>query len=748
MITEVRTLFKNLRPTSGLLNLPLYDWKSIYTTNYDDLVEQAYRRRGKPLGIFSSNFDFGNVARSTETRLYKIHGTIDKDPAFGDASRMILTESDYNLAQEWREHLFQALGYDLAESDLVIIGSSLSDADIKPVISRALQLNAKAMIGGRISLLIYNRDEARADLYRGQGINVVFGGIDEFFAQMATKSPGPLFDYQPSDAVIENHPKLVPTVTDVKHQMETASPDVSRMFAGWPANYADVNAGLTFQRSVAESITTEAMGGISICLTVVGASGVGKTTAARQVLAALIKQGMSAWEHRVDLVLDPVEWVALARALDKAGRRGVLFVDDAHAHIREVNDLVDGLAHASLKSLVLVLASSRNHWKPRIKSPNIYKRGKLYILAKVDGPEIERLISLVDSNADLARLVETSFSGFSRTEKRRRLMDRCEADMFVCMRNIFASESFDNIILREFADLQEQYQDVYRLVAVLENAGVKVHRQLVIRLLGVPMTSMMAFLDNMTDIVSEYTIDAKRHIYGWQGRHPVISAIIAKYKFGDTEKLVRLYDQVIDTAMPSYDIEVRSLIELCNVHTGIPQLSSKKVQNRLLRKIVSLIPGARVPRHRLIRNLTDMGQFEQAQTEIRIFENDFRIDAPVTRLKIELMIARATESEGILTEDRLAILDQARALAVSGTDRHQNSGGVFAAYCKVGIAILRYSRERTVFDDAMTRLGKAAERLADPEMNSYIRHFERLEANILNEMGTDQMEAELLGELE
>lgn len=748
MITEVQSLFKNLKPTAGLLNLPIYDWKSIYTTNYDDLIEQAYKKKSKTLGLFTSNFDFGNAVRSAEARLYKIHGTIDKDPAFGDHSRMILSESDYNQAQEFREHMFNALQADMAESDLVIIGSSLSDDDIKPLISRALQLNAKAMIGGRISLLMYQRDEARADLYRGQGINVVFGGIDDFFVHMAKKSPGPLFDYQPSDSIIENHPKLVPTVTDVKHQMETAIPDVSRMFAGWPANFADINMGLTFERSVAMSMTAEAQAGKSICLTLVGASGVGKTTAARQALATLSKQGFSCWEHRVELILDPGEWVGLARELAKAGRRGALFIDEAHSHIREINELIDGLAHADLTALVIMLASSRNHWKPRIKSPNIYKRGRLYILSKVDGPEIERLLSLVDSNADLAKIVETSFSGFSRTEKRRRLIDRCESDMFVCMRNIFASESFDNIILREFAELQEQFQDVYRLVAALENAGVKVHRQLIIRLLGIPMASTMALLENMTDIVSEYTISDKRHIYGWRGRHPVISGIIAKYKFGETEKVVALYDQVIDTAMPSYDIEVRSLIELCNVHTGIPKLPDKKVQNRLLRKIVSLLPGQRVPRHRLIRNLTDMGHYDQAQTEIRIFENDFKIDAPVTRLKIELMIARATDSDGILTEDRLAILNQAREVAVAGTARHQNSSGVFSAYCNVGVNILRYGGGRAVFDDAMTKLYRAAERLADPEMNSLIRHFERLESNILSEMGTDQMEAELIGDLD
>lgn len=241
MISEIRSLFKKARPTSGLLNLPIYDWKAIYTTNYDNLIEEAYRKKSKEISVYTSNFDFGSVSPSSQTRLYKMHGTIDQDVSFGNHSRIIITESDYNVAQEYRDHLFTALQHDLAESFLVIIGSSLSDNDIKPLISRAIQLNSKAMIGGRITLLMYNRDEARADIYRGQGINVVFGGIDEFFACLAKQSPGPLFDYQPSDSVIENFVKLVPTLTDVRHQIETAQPDVSRMFAGWPANYADID---------------------------------------------------------------------------------------------------------------------------------------------------------------------------------------------------------------------------------------------------------------------------------------------------------------------------------------------------------------------------------------------------------------------------------------------------------------------------------------------------------------------------
>src|ERR1017187_7906207 len=44
LIEELRSQFRGLRPTGSLLNLPLYAWKSIFTTNYDELIEDAFSR--------------------------------------------------------------------------------------------------------------------------------------------------------------------------------------------------------------------------------------------------------------------------------------------------------------------------------------------------------------------------------------------------------------------------------------------------------------------------------------------------------------------------------------------------------------------------------------------------------------------------------------------------------------------------------------------------------------------------------
>lgn len=39
LIEALRKPFSSLRPTGSLLNLPLYKWKAIYTTNYETLIE-------------------------------------------------------------------------------------------------------------------------------------------------------------------------------------------------------------------------------------------------------------------------------------------------------------------------------------------------------------------------------------------------------------------------------------------------------------------------------------------------------------------------------------------------------------------------------------------------------------------------------------------------------------------------------------------------------------------------------------
>jgi hypothetical protein len=724
LIESIREKFNKVRVTGSLMNLPLYGWKSLYTTNYDTLVEQAYQARQTEISVVTSNFDFGIQRTPEKTRLYKIHGSIEKDEIDGNRSRIVISENDYDLTFDYREMLFQSLQHDLNGSDLIIIGYSLSDSHIKDLINRALELNNKAYTGGAVTLIMYTQDENRAKLHEKRGVKVAFGSLDDFFLELHKQHTPERITYSSTGDPLDGLPNLRPVTIDIRHQANSEEKDASAIFNGWPASYADIRAGLTFPRSKLDDIL-RSMSGNNVCCLILGPSGIGKTTLSKQALCDPCLDVDYCWEHKREQTLIPSDWREVARLLRERHQKGILLIDDVHLHLREVNDLLDAISIDGTVSLKLIMTSTRNMWNPRVKSAVFFKMGDTVTLGKLDSTEIDQLLRLIESNVELRNLVGTGFAGFSKLEQKRRLTVRCESDAFVCLKNIFASEKFDDIILREYADLESTHRDVYRIVAALESAGVNVHRQLIIRLLSIPAGSISATLEHLADIIHENLISEKYGIYGWQGRHSVIADIITKYKMNDEAEYFSLFEKVIECIIPSYDIEVKSLKQMCSFDLGVGRLSDKHRQNVLFRKMISKIPGERVPRHRLIRNLIDLTEFEKAETEIRIFEKDFGMDGPVSRYRIRLLLARVERTPGILDEDRIVILDQARKLAEVSIERFPENKDMLRTYCDVGLEYFIRTSDPTVFDRAIGKLREAESSIGDPDIPALVALYER-----------------------
>jgi GTPase SAR1 family protein len=730
LIGELRSLIQDLKPSGGLLNLPLYNWRTLYTTNYDTLIEQSYAFHRQNLNVYTTNFDFRIHNNSDPLKLFKVHGTIEKDISDGSPSRIIITDQDYDQTEDYRQHIWSRFRDDISTSHVIVIGYSLADPHIKETIESVAKLN-NVSGAGKTTLLLYTADNDRASLYEMRGIRVCFGGIDEFTAALSKKKLKTRTEEHSREDFFHENSELRPVTIEVNHQM-LADSDAGAMFNGWPATYADIEAGLTFERDIVETAVNSLIAAEKIFCIIIGASGVGKTTAARQITLNFRSKGYHCWEHKTDLSLDVNAWLNVGKTLKSADQKACLMVDEAHTHLQGMNELIDRLIANEIKSLVVVCASARNLWNPRVKSPNIYKSGFELSLSRLSVNEIEKLLNLIDRTPAFVRLTEANFSGFNRTERKRRLIDRCEADMFVCLKNIFASEKFDDIILREYAALPEELQNIYKLVAAMENSGIRVHRQLVIRLLGIPAITIQALLINLTDIISEYNISAREGIFVWRGRHSVIVKIISKYKFSDTNKLFDLFSNVIDCISPTYEIEIRTIRELCNVDSGLQMIPDKNTQNTLLRKMISTAPGERVPRHRLIRNLIDLGHYEKAETEIRIFDNDFNSDGAVMRYKISLLTARAVHTPGIMEEDRLTILREACDIAKIALNKFPGHKYVHAAHCELGIEYYKRTKDYTVFDFALEELKKSESKAGDPELSKLISRYERQIAGQLN----------------
>jgi hypothetical protein len=114
-----------------IASLPIH---TIWTTNYDDLIEAAFNSANKRTDIKRRQTDFAVTRRRTDVTIYKMHGDRN-DPA--DA---ILTKEDYETYDVSRELFTIALKGDLARKTFLFLGVSFSDPNIVYILSRVRQL--------------------------------------------------------------------------------------------------------------------------------------------------------------------------------------------------------------------------------------------------------------------------------------------------------------------------------------------------------------------------------------------------------------------------------------------------------------------------------------------------------------------------------------------------------------------------------------------------------------------------------
>jgi hypothetical protein len=401
--------------------------------------------------------------------------------------------------------------------------------------SEAARLHHKRGAPGRLFALIYENDPDRAAFLERKGFTIAFGGIDTLFhalgqMQAVTTVSGVSGE---SDST-ELPPGIRASSIEVDHAL-TLPPGVRRLFNGGAGGYPDIPAGLTIQRSVHQRLLDELTITSKRFLTIIGVGGVGKTTLARHLVLDLRRKGFIAWEHCADFPFRDADWARVDAKLRDRGHRGLLLIDDCPEFLRQINLLVERLCRNDDIGLTVIMTASASNWLPRTTPSKLFLRGLTERVSALTESDIEALVNLLQTTPSIRALVDTSFLTMSRAEQIRRLRYRCAADMYVCLKSIFATDALDAILLREYAALEPALQDTYRHVSALEAAGTRIHRQLIIRLLGIQADKIGGLLALLDGLGEEYDIQPEDGLYGWQTRHPVIATTIARYKFADQE---------------------------------------------------------------------------------------------------------------------------------------------------------------------------------------------------------------------
>src|SRR5690606_3424312 len=56
LVDYLRALIFPLKPSGGILDIPRYPWREIFTTNYDNIVERSYANLGVQYKVISANY--------------------------------------------------------------------------------------------------------------------------------------------------------------------------------------------------------------------------------------------------------------------------------------------------------------------------------------------------------------------------------------------------------------------------------------------------------------------------------------------------------------------------------------------------------------------------------------------------------------------------------------------------------------------------------------------------------------------
>lgn len=120
--------------------LPFLNAKSIFTTNYDNLIEKGFHtvNHGKPL---NSIFNNTTSLNSRFIPLYKPHGTIDYPHSNVSEGGFVITQFDYYEIMDTRQKMLESFISDFQNKCVIFIGYSLLDFDIASILYNLARKN-------------------------------------------------------------------------------------------------------------------------------------------------------------------------------------------------------------------------------------------------------------------------------------------------------------------------------------------------------------------------------------------------------------------------------------------------------------------------------------------------------------------------------------------------------------------------------------------------------------------------------
>jgi tetratricopeptide (TPR) repeat protein len=551
--------FGPLKPAGALTDIPLFRWKSIYTVNFDTLLEAAYEEqpgRLQPLRVFYSDRDPLSRLEPNELAVYKLHGCLSR--ANSDDGHLVLTQEDELLVVDSRTRLFNRLLDDVSDFTVLYVGFKRHDPDFTKVIL-AVKKAAGTLLGLRRSYAVqpghtapeqrrWEKDRVQLfDISAAEFFDALKSSLDpkDRFRPPSTSGSGA------SRPLLLLKPKLTPSVLAqadrnfevVDEAIRTQVPNAAEFFLGAPPNWGSIVGNVDAARDLADDVLNAVLvdpltdrGGPKFVL-IHAEAGTGKSTLVRRLgvdLALTWKQAVLALKPYGALDLADVE--PLARQLTE---RVYVLVDDATDIVRELSRFLKEAASTGVK--VTVIAGARtNEWRDA-QADYAFPAAEEYELEALSRPEIERVLDTLERNQALGLL-----AGAGRGAQIAAFEMRAEKQLLVALREATEGKKFDDIVVDEFNSVPSaDGQRAYLLISSLHRFGVFVRAALLYRALNIPLADLKEKVFDPTAkiIVARQALGDPESYYS--ARHQLVADIVFDRIVSSERRRLEYYSDLI-----------------------------------------------------------------------------------------------------------------------------------------------------------------------------------------------------------
>lgn len=605
----ISDLIEPFKPADFHKIIPTFRWRSIYTTNYDLIIERAYDQvsdRIQDLIPVYKNTRVHNIYKTDNSLpYYKIHGCLtninDRDLP------LILTPDQYISHKLNRDRLFIRLLEECHDFTFIFVGYSFADIEIRTILQMMDQEKEGKpryyMVGPKIK-------DAEAAFWEGRKISSIKMSFKDFIItidQKISKQNRILSKAIPVTAH-PIHTQFVVNINEVRpsaslqefiqndidyiHSALTSPNSTPREFyKGSFNNWDPIIRNLDVQRKVTDSILSEIFlediysgdDKEPLFVLIQGYAGSGKSVVLKRL----------AWDAAVTfqkfcIFYRPntsIRYENVSELYNFVKRRIFIFVDNALSKDEEIKKLFDRSVKERLP-ITLVASERTNIWNQENNTLKNYL-GYSYKIEYLNDREIEELLDLLDKHKSLGFL-----EGKPKEEQKHLLGPKSGRVLLVALYEATHGKPFRDIVKDEYDKIQpDTAKSLYLTVSILHMLGSAARAGLISRVHGINFNRFKEEFFMPLEFIVFDRRDYKINDYVYLTRHPYIAQMVFETVLTDEQSRFDEFIRILAYLDIDFDNDRSAFIYLTNAKRLLELFPNRSLIRNIYKKAIEVSPN-------------------------------------------------------------------------------------------------------------------------------------------------------------